>query len=68
MDIFETRKPDYNIKAQTRTGKKFAGHVGVAWLSESGNISIKLDAFVVLQGRDDIQITMFPITKEEPTT
>ena len=58
------RKPDYRIKARTKDGR-IDGVVGSAWVNESGNISIVLNPFVVLNSDTELQITMFPRDEKE---
>lgn len=36
------------------------GRIGAAWNNPDGSIGIKIDAFVVLSGRDDLEIRLFP--------
>lgn len=56
----DTRKPpDYNVSALVR-GTEMKGNVGVAWKRDDGKISVKLDAFVVLNGGPDTFLTLFP--------
>lgn len=53
------RSPDFRVTAMNKTTSK--GHrVGAAWIGEKGFISITLDEFVVLSGRDPVTITLFP--------
>lgn len=52
------RAPDYIIKAMSRDGQ-LKQRVGAAWLNAEGSISLKLDAFVVLNGQNDPIITLF---------
>lgn len=57
-------KPDYRVCARDRaTGK--GSRVGAAWKCKGDRISVHLDPFVVLDGRQDLQITLFPIDEPE---
>lgn len=55
------RKPDYIIKAATPDSKIWT-RVGAAWVNDSGTVSIDLDPFVVLSGRDSPSLVMHPNT------
>lgn len=62
-----SRKPDFRIKATTRPNvtPKLDGVIGAGWQNEDGSISLKLDPFVTIAGRDDLIITAFPIDRPE---
>lgn len=54
------RTPDFELKAMNR-GTERSHRVGAAWLNENGSISINLDEFVVLSGRENtLVLTLFP--------
>lgn len=59
------RTPDFELKAMSK-GTERAHRVGAAWMNQDkeGNItsiSINLDEFVVLSGKDnDLALTLFP--------
>lgn len=59
-NINNDNKPDYILKALDKTTGE-THRVGAAWLSDKGNLSIAIDRFVVLAGRDaSMQLTLFP--------
>lgn len=56
------RPPDFIIKATTRHSVFPAreGRIGAAWQNENGSITLTLDPFVDISGREDLVITLFP--------
>jgi hypothetical protein len=58
------RPPDYQVSAWNHA-TDLKGRIGVAWLNASGRISLHLDPFVVIQGSQDLQITLFPNEERE---
>jgi hypothetical protein len=61
---FEGRPPDYRLRVRIVGKPETKATVGSAWLNESGNISVKLNNFVVLNGNDNLQLTLFPKDNE----
>lgn len=57
------RKPDYRMHA-LKKGTDEKNRVGGAWANEDGSISIRLDAFVVLQADPDLVLTLFPENRD----
>jgi hypothetical protein len=60
------RRPDYILKAvlkeRAANGGEAARKVGAAWINEGEdetNISIQLDPFVVLNGNDEMWLTLY---------
>lgn len=53
------RMPDYQVKAMNKETSR-SHRVGAAWLNDNASISIDLDEFVVLAGKDRPVITLFP--------
>lgn len=54
------RTPDYQVKALNKENNR-AHRVGAAWLNDNGSISIEIDEFVVLSGKDKyMTVTLFP--------
>jgi len=52
------RQPDYHLHAMNKdTDRK--GRIGAAWKNDDGSISIKLDAFVVLNSNDNLEVRLF---------
>lgn len=59
-----SRKPDYRVGAlNKKTDEKSI--VGAAWINPSGSISVTLNAFIRIQGGEDLLITLFPNTDKE---
>ena len=55
------RKPDYFVGALDKISGIKTSRVGAAWAKEDGSITIKLNAFTVLDcTRMDIILTLFP--------
>ncbi len=52
-------KPDWRLAALIK-GTGYAGNVGVGWTKPNGTISLKLNAFVKLEGKEDLVLTLFP--------
>lgn len=61
---FTPRKPDYDVSV-VRKGTEYKGRVGAGWKNDKGQITIKLAPFVVLEAKDDLQITLFPVSADE---
>jgi hypothetical protein len=55
----KSRSPEYILKARSKDGS-INGKIGAGWLNPSGHISIVLDSLVVLEQKDNLQITLFP--------
>lgn len=66
MPEFKPTKPDYDVSALKKSTSE-KGNVGKAWKLTNGQIRIKLNPFVVLEGEEDLVLTMFPTTNK-PTT
>lgn len=65
MPEFKPTKPDYTVGAiQKSTNSK--ANIGVGWKLPNGQIRIKLNAFVVLNGGEDLVVTVFP-SDNKPT-
>ena len=59
------RKPDYILRALDRETEQ-SHRVGCAWMnSASGSVSIKLDRFVALNGKDNPVLTLFRNEEKE---
>ncbi len=58
------RKPDYLLKAMNKTTGEKTGRIGAAWNNEDGSINIVLDLCVQLSGDKDIELRLFPNSKE----
>ena len=52
------RKPDYRLHALNK-GTDEKNRIGGAWENEDGSISIRLDAFIVLQAGPELVLTLF---------
>jgi hypothetical protein len=61
-------KPDYDIGALNRATGEKNNYVGAAWRRDDGTISIKLNAFVVLRGSEDLFVTLFPRDNHQERT
>ena len=60
------RKPDYNVGAVDKISGIKHSRVGAAWKQADGQISVKLNPFVVFDGtRMDIVLTLFPVEGTE---
>lgn len=57
------RRPDYLVSALVKNGEH-KGSVGAAWKEKDGQISIKLNPFVVLESMDGLAIRLFPNTRD----
>ncbi len=53
------RRPDFLVSALVKGGEH-KGNVGAAWQEDNGQISIKLNPFVVLESMDGLAIRLFP--------
>ncbi len=54
------RTPDFELKAMNK-GTDRSHRVGAAWMNDNGSISINLDEFVVLSGKDNnLVLSLFP--------
>lgn len=54
------RTPDFEAKAMNKENDR-SHRVGAAWLNDNGSVSIELDEFVVLTGKDkNTVLTLFP--------
>lgn len=54
------RTPDFEAKAMNKENDR-SHRVGAAWLNDNGSISIELDEFVVLTGKNkNTVLTLFP--------
>lgn len=53
-----SRTPDFYLKAMDKeTGQK--DKVGAAWINDNGSISIVINRFVTLSGKDNINLVLF---------
>lgn len=57
-----SRKPDFWLKALDKTTNEKA-KVGAGWKNPDGSISIDLNAFVTLNARPDLVLTLFSIER-----
>ena len=55
----KSRSPDFKLMAMPRGNPKKGHRIGAGWKNDDGSVSIVLDHFVRLDGRDDIVITLF---------
>lgn len=54
------RTPDFEAKALNKENNR-SHRVGAAWLNDNGSISIEIDEFVTLSGKDKyMALTLFP--------
>lgn len=53
------RTPDFQVKAMNKENNR-SHRIGAAWLNDNGTLSIDIDEFVVISGRDRPVITLFP--------
>jgi hypothetical protein len=56
--------PDYRLSALNKSTDE-TRNIGAAWNQPHGRISIKLDAFTVLQSSPDLIITLFPANERD---
>lgn len=54
-----SRTPDFVVKAMQRETDR-SQRIGAAWMNDNGSVSIDLDPFVVLEGKDRPIVTLFP--------
>lgn len=54
------RKPDYRIAALNKRTDAKNGNIGGAWANPDGSISVRFEAFVVLEFGPDLVVTLFP--------
>lgn len=54
------RPPDFILKAAPKEDVSAGHRIGAGWKNDDGRISIILDHFVRLDGRDEIMINLFP--------
>lgn len=59
-----SRTPNYILKALDKDYEK-KGKIGAAWDNEDSTITIVLDPFVYISGRDNLVLTLF--RKKEET-
>lgn len=55
------RVPDYLLSAMNKQ-TDYKGSCGAGWRNDDGSISIKLAPWVVLEGKDELVIRLFPNT------
>jgi hypothetical protein len=56
--------PDYRLSALNKSTDE-TRNIGAGWKQPNGRISIKLDAFTVLQSSPDLIITLFPANERD---
>jgi len=54
-------KPTHRLRIKAKTSGA-TGEVGVGWLDqEDGHVSLRLNPGIVLDWRDDVYLTLFPV-------